>query len=215
MEKEEKNKYSVAWFSLSECIARGEREKALGVFRLLSHSLTDKALAHQLKGDIYSLFHDHKQATQEYVSAAQLYQQQDKLQSACAVYEHIVYKNPESLEYSFSLLLLYYKQNIMSRTRSELARIASKLIKKESFSLVCTLIKDTRDKPYSNALYCDIIFTLHEQCASNDYITMCMYVMLDEFISSDDQLRLQHFVTQLEAIDKNLYKKACVYINMD
>ena len=69
----EKNNYSVAWFSLSECIARGEREKALGVFRLLSHSLTDKALVHQLKGDIYLSFHDDAQAMQEYLAAAEQY----------------------------------------------------------------------------------------------------------------------------------------------
>ena len=40
----------------SQCVARKEKERALGVYRLLSHSFDDLAFARQLEGDIFSFF---------------------------------------------------------------------------------------------------------------------------------------------------------------
>src|SRR5437899_218534 len=84
------DKYNVAWFKLAECVSRGEKERALGVYRLLAHSLNDSAFARQLQGDILLSFNDVAGAVEHYRTAATLYQQDERLLEAAAVYEHIV-----------------------------------------------------------------------------------------------------------------------------
>ena len=44
--------YSVAWFKLAEFVTRKEKERAFGVYRLLSHSIADRAFAAQLEACI-------------------------------------------------------------------------------------------------------------------------------------------------------------------
>lgn len=80
---------SVAWFKLADLIARKEREKALNVYRLLAHSLQDRAYALQLEGDIlWSL--DDQGALERYKHAAYLYQKDKRWIEAIAIYEHIL-----------------------------------------------------------------------------------------------------------------------------
>ncbi len=80
---------SVAWFKLADLISRREREKALNVYRLLSHSLQDRAYALQLEGDIlWSL--DDRGAFERYKQSAYLYQKDKRWVEAIAIYEHLL-----------------------------------------------------------------------------------------------------------------------------
>jgi len=92
-------KYNVAWFKLAECVARGEQERAFGVYRLLSHSFEDRAFAQQLAGDLYLAFQDSKSAVQKYEDAAYLYKQSGRLCEAAAVYDHLCTIDPSSKTY--------------------------------------------------------------------------------------------------------------------
>src|SRR5271157_2908011 len=97
---------SLAWFKLADLIARGEREKALSVFRLLAHSLPDKAYVLQLEGDI--LWHlDDKNADEKYKQAAYLYQKEKRWVDAIALYEHLLTQNSNSYD-ALSALLVFY-----------------------------------------------------------------------------------------------------------
>jgi len=97
---------SVAWFKLADLIARGEREKALNVFRLLAHSLSDRAYALQLEGDI--LWHlEDGNAGEKYKQAAFLYQKEKRWVDAIAIYEHLATFEPESYEILSKLLIFY------------------------------------------------------------------------------------------------------------
>jgi hypothetical protein len=99
-------KYNIAWFKLAEFVNRGEKERALGMYRLLSYSLTDRALSSQLEGDLLLSFRDYK-AIEAYARAALLYEQQQKLNQASALYEHMTMLAPHSLEYMVKLVNLY------------------------------------------------------------------------------------------------------------
>jgi len=103
----DKNKSScVAWFKLAELISRREKEKALSLFRLLSHSFVDKAYALQLEGDIlWSL--DDEQAFDKYSKAAFLYRKEKRISSAIAIYEHLLTLQPNNYEYLSTLVVLY------------------------------------------------------------------------------------------------------------
>jgi tetratricopeptide (TPR) repeat protein len=104
MEQKAKN---VAWFKLADLIARGEREKALNVFRLLSHSLPDRAYALQVEGDLLWHLDDDQSSTEKYKQAAFLYQKEKRWVDAIAIYEHLLTINPTSHAIVTSLMVLY------------------------------------------------------------------------------------------------------------
>ena len=106
MKQVSSDKYNVAWFRLAECVSRGEKERALGVYRLLSHSLDDPALVVQLEADILWAFND-KQALEKYQEAAELYKKDQRMLEAASVYEHLITMKQESVEYLGNLIELY------------------------------------------------------------------------------------------------------------
>lgn len=102
------DKYNVAWFKLAECVARGERERALGVYRLLAHSFDDPAFASQLEGDILVAFSDGVGAVEKYKESVELYKSSGRMLEAAAVGEHILVLVSEKQE-SIELLIELYK----------------------------------------------------------------------------------------------------------
>jgi len=97
---------SIAWFKLAELIARKEREKALNVFRLLSHSFNDRAYALQLEGDILSSLHD-KGASEKYKQAAFLYQKEHQWVYAIALHENLLLLDQTNHDLLAELILAY------------------------------------------------------------------------------------------------------------
>ena len=100
------DKYSVAWFKLAEFVGRGEKERALGLYRLLVHSFDDRAFAYQLEGDLLLSFRD-AEAHDRYIQAARLYQEDGDMLKAAAIYEHLLFLEPGSMLYKKQLVSLY------------------------------------------------------------------------------------------------------------
>lgn len=98
---------SVAWFKIADLITRREREKALSVYRLLSHSFHDKAYALQLEGDILFFLNDEKAAFEKHKQAAFLYQKEQKWVHAAAIYEQLWTLDRENPELIAHLLMFY------------------------------------------------------------------------------------------------------------
>ena len=80
---------SIAWFKLAEVIMRGEKERALSIYRLLMHSVANDAIKMQLEGDILSIFND-TNAFQSYAKAATLHQQNNDIAHVVSLYEHVI-----------------------------------------------------------------------------------------------------------------------------
>ena len=110
-------KYTVAWFTLAAFIARKEKERALGIYRLLTHSLHNEALAYQLEGDILLSFSDEK-ALSAYEKAAAFYEKQGAIVQAAAVYEHLVTLVPDYLDYAHKLVRLYISQSLNTQANA-------------------------------------------------------------------------------------------------
>lgn len=106
MEQVPVDKYNIAWFRLAEYISRGEKERALGMYRLLAHSFNDLAFSQQLEGDILWSFND-TSATEKYQSAAHLYMQDNRLLQAAAVYETLYQLEPTTGAFLEKLINLY------------------------------------------------------------------------------------------------------------
>lgn len=99
---------SIAWFKLAELISRGEKEKTLNLYRVLSHSFEERAYVLQLEGDILWAFED-VGAVERYKQAAFLYQKEDRPASAAAIYEHLLTLQPRNSEHLCNAILLYAK----------------------------------------------------------------------------------------------------------
>ena len=65
-------KQNVAWFKLAECVGRGEKERALSLFRLLTYSIEDRAFTKKLEADIL-VFFEESGALIPYLQAAHLF----------------------------------------------------------------------------------------------------------------------------------------------
>lgn len=108
----EKEKYTVAWFKLAEFVWRKEKERALGLYKLLAHSLHDTALIAQLEGDLLLAFND-KKGLYAYERAAMLYEKQERFACAIALYEVLACDTPDRLEYAAKLM------NLQSRLKKQ------------------------------------------------------------------------------------------------
>jgi tetratricopeptide (TPR) repeat protein len=79
--------YTVAWFKIADFVSRGEKERALHMYPLLMHSISEPAISYQLEGDILLSFDD-MTALECYRKAVELYKKSGKVRQAIGVYEH-------------------------------------------------------------------------------------------------------------------------------
>ena len=129
----------LAWFNLAEFVARGEKERALSIFRLLSHSLRDEAVVLQLEGDILQAFNDER-AFESYEKAARLYQKRGEDVQALALYQQLNELFPSSQEVLTVLIALYQKQKNSQRACSAAQQLIALLLKKNAFHEAHTAI---------------------------------------------------------------------------
>lgn len=101
------NSRCIAWFKLAELVSRREKEKALSLYRLISHSFSDKAYILQVEGDILWSLED-RNALEKYSQAAYLYKKEKNLLSAAAIYEHVFSLTPTDYNNLKSLVLIYF-----------------------------------------------------------------------------------------------------------
>lgn len=106
-QKDCNNTSSVAWFKLAHLIEKREKEKALNVFRLLTHSLRDKAYSLQLEGDILWSLNDATQAKERYTNAAFLYQKEKRWVNAVSLYENLLSSNSQNYATLSAIILCY------------------------------------------------------------------------------------------------------------
>lgn len=107
MKQMQVDKHTIAWFKIAECVSRGEKERALGVYRLLSYSFNDNAVARQLEADIYFSFCEYDPAIVLYRQAMDLYQKSDRFLEAAAVGEHLIIMNPDDVSLRREVIKLY------------------------------------------------------------------------------------------------------------
>jgi len=210
--------YNIAWFKLAECVARGEKERALNVYRLLSHSLDDVALACQLEGDILSSFND-VDAPEKYRQAAHLYQEAHRLLEAAAVYEKLLTLTPDNISYARCLVFIYKELGLKHKAAPWLYYLITK-----------NLAEHALDKAVHNVKQLEVLKEQH--CAAqgherivwellnNDHVQIRKVMLhikktVDGFIDTHQNQALQKFLSRLKAIHDDCYKKACVYMEDD
>lgn len=202
--------YSVAWFKLADCIARGEKERALGVFRLLSHSFEDSALACQLYGDILRSFGD-LQAVEKYQQAAELYRARKKWIEAAAVYEHIITIEPENYDVKAQLIELYQQLNIRFKVMQYVRDLVQSLLQKNEWKQAIDTVMEYEtagDYTFTAQLHEQILFHL---LSVQDVLPDTMLVHAKKAIDAWSALDNTQAITQLLSKLKAAHEAVAAY----
>jgi tetratricopeptide (TPR) repeat protein len=207
------DKYNVAWFKLAECVSRGEKERALGVYRLLSHSFEDAAFAAQLQGDIFLAFDDKKGAAEQYAHAARLYISTNRLLQAAAIYEHLLTLDPGESSHYTTLIELYVQNDMPLRLVPHLQSLALMYLNKGLLEQAVALFDAHNDRDVSSAVLVrkQLVFALLD----NDFIAPAL--VIPQVIKTIDELRLQNpesieqFLADLERVNSVIAARALAY----
>lgn len=204
--------YTIAWFKLAECVTRGERERAFGVYRLLSHSLDDRALSLQLEGDLFLAFDMHQEAISCYEKAAHKYKQVGRLLEAASVYEHICLLNPEDLSYKKELLWLCSNVQLDARV----AQLACALIKAyillkrfDAIASIAPCIEQLDSFVAQATCYEKIVHTLIAHSVDQEHICKpYIELTINALLKHGNDTLLQQYMQKLKVTHDGLYHVA-------
>jgi len=207
-------KYNVAWFKLADCIARGEKERALGVYRLLAHSFDDPALARQLHADILLSFKDER-AQEAYQEAAVLYRERDRLIEAAAVYEHLVTLDPNNVFYRVEIIELYRELGIASKVSRYLYQLIDDLMAQDQWKKAIEISNqyDTAgDLTFTAQLHEQMLFHLINKELLPDTIMVHAKKAIDAWLELDNQQAINRMLSKLQAMNEKIYAYVREYI---
>lgn len=205
------NKYSIAWFKLAECVSRRERERALGVYRLLAHSFDSPALACQLEADIILAFNEPGRAISKYLQAAQLYEKQGELMQAIAVYDHII-----TLQASSQLLIKMVESAARMKDTKTISvyikRLCHHLIQNSDIGQLISVIQESDiEFNLQAAFLIETIGIIVEDKNIERQIKLRLINQSVQFLMQDDQV-LKLLLLTLKNLDNDAYEyaRACL-----
>lgn len=205
--------YNVAWFKLADFVARGEKERALTVHKLLMHSVIDEAISYQLEGDILLAFDDDA-ALDKYHVAANLYKKAGKIKQAASVYEHVcMFKEDEQiLEALFDVHLLLKDYDAILNTFFRLSKVC---LQNNNVSFITNLF-------HRHVIECDEILQalLHVRFVrmllvydiKNPQLLVYVYQAIDVLQKKNQEEELIQLLSLLEEFDKESYQKVQQYL---
>jgi tetratricopeptide (TPR) repeat protein len=208
----------VAWFALAECISRGEKERALGVYRLLSHSFDDRALKVQLEGDILWSFRD-EGAIKKYQEAAELYKKEGRQLEAAAVFEHITTLVPDSLYYRDVLMQLHLAMGNAAKVGNHALIFLEIAGAQQEFSRmneVVSQLEQVLESSQCAQLYQQyVVSTLKYQETPHDSVLVYMKKAIDLLVAYNQSRVLQQFLSTIQVLNSRYYQQACRFIEHD
>lgn len=139
----QRDKHSIAWFVLAQFVRRGEKERALAMYRLLMHNIENPAFTTHLEGDLLASFQD-PNAAERYKQAAVLYTQRQQFDAASNAYERLVLFAPYRSEYIHLLLQSYNRLDNWLRAKLFLSELVTSLVSQDQHESVQSIIQAAR-----------------------------------------------------------------------
>lgn len=206
------DKYTIAWFRLAECVSRGEKERAFGVYRLLSHSIDNDAFVLQLQGDLYFSFDDVESAIAKYADAAHLYENEERYLEAAAVYENLLSLQPDAQQHRDRLIILYQRLHIPSKELEHRMILIEERMKEHDFkdAQVRLMDLDVAVDPATVAQLSErfIVDAIAQQELAPEQIENQIQKLMTLFLTYDLHKHMRRFLVQLQSIDSHWYKIA-------
>lgn len=206
----ESDKFNIAWFKLAEFVARKEKERALGMYRLLAHSMTDQALAAQLQGDLLLAFNDDR-ALEAYLKAAELYEKEGKLVQAVAVCEHTAAMMPHcALEYFMRLSYLCERMGENNKACHYASLAVSLVLSKESLNYLLQYIEATACSAEHRLTLLEqtVLEVLTAEQRKQEDLSHILEQLVQGLIKLGDSKRLTTFMTLLASLQPSLHEYA-------
>lgn len=198
--------HNIAWFKLAEFVSRGEKERALSVYKLLMHSIADQAFAYQLEGDILLAFDDNA-AIDRYHLAANVYKKNGNYQKAIAVYEHVaLHKN--DIRVLEALIDIYDVLQDQVAMINSFARFAILAVQIKNFGLLINRLHVylmTKNDVVKAELYGYTFFALLFHDSSNPQIDIYLFQALDLYVRCQDAHALTRFMAKLKVSHDGFY----------
>lgn len=215
MKHAQSDKYTIAWFKIAECVSRGEKERALGVYRLLSHSFNDNAVARQLEADIYFSFNEHKSAIVLYRQAMELYQKSKRFLEAAAVGEHLLVLLPEDVALMHDVVNCYKMLDFSDKLIHHFSAMMAMYVARNEWDNVqktidwCALATNPL---HACLLYKHIIMAINPINEKSSLAIACIEKAIDALLNNNYEDHLQDFLASLSTINENLYDYAVMYV---
>lgn len=206
------DKYTIAWFKLAECVSRGEKERAFGVYRLLSHSIDNHAFACQLQGDLHFSFDDVESAIAKYFDAAHLYEAEERFLEAAAVYENLLSLRPTIERYRERIIALYQRLNIPSKVLHHRMELIEQCMNEHKFKEAqahLAALDDFVAPELVAAMYEKFIVTAIENGDVHaDQIEKNLKALIDIYLTHELNKRMRQFLSKLEVVEPRWHEKA-------
>jgi|SRR5690606_39348859 len=212
------DKYTIAWFKIAECVSRGEKERALGVYRLLSHSFNDNAVARQLEADIYLACNELDKAIDLYRQAMEFYQKSERFLEAAAVCEHLITLLPNDFLLRSQLVNYYVMQKMVSKIHDSFQIILESYIYYNEWENIAEKIIECEKNsdPFIRAMmFKQIIVTVYQEEHHIDLVMIGVEKAINSFLVEGCEKNLQEFLSFLRAFDQELYEYALNFIKIN
>lgn len=210
-------KQSVAWFKLSEFVGRGEKERALSLFRLLTHSLSDQAFIKKLEAEILVQFED-EQALPIYVHAAHLYRLKGDLVEAVSIYETLVTLEPERTEYLEKVVTFFHELDNQSKRISYQKLLCQAFLAKgwldksaQVFEKINTSFNGIEKLSYHQAF---VVSALKNRYPQQEAITSHLEKALDGHLRFSPAAELSQFLVTVQELNAVWHKDAVAYLQV-
>lgn len=204
---------SIAWFKLAEFVARGERERALAVYRLLMHSWSDQAYALQLKGDLYAAFQDDDRAREAYLAAIILYEKSARPVEAAALYERIASFESCSSVTLYKMISLFESLHLSHKAALYRAQLTLFLVTSGHHDQARDVIVAAQDAEQI-VLFHDTL-SLRLLMLPVDVMQETTKTLLALLVTIDTELHAMPFLTQLALVDHDLYTFARTFFSLE
>ncbi len=215
MKQTQGDKHTIAWFKIAECVSRGEKERAFGVYRLLSHSFNDNAIARQLEADIYCSFGEIEQAIALYQQAMECYAKSDRFLEAAAIGEHLIHLRPADMVLYRKMIQLYISLVMVAKVRSHLYSLIDLLAQKQQWYEIKNIFEECArfdNDTEKVSVYADVIINADKAGCPSDIIIFCVEQALNDLSLVDNKKCVQNFMSLLQAHSDKLYNHALTYL---
>lgn len=204
-------KFNVAWFKLAEFVNRKEKERALALYRLLIHSLSDKALIVQLEGDLLLAFKDEK-SIEVYKRAAILYEESGRLLQAALVYEHLANVSPAQTEFLEKVLRIYISLSYevkMAHCSAQLIRLLFNRHEPEkAYEILAQCLLRSRHEALLHEAFVFGLIKNHGYASQEHTINRHINGVIVGFLDDPEHRKITMFLSRLAVLDTAAYDYA-------
>ncbi len=214
MKAEVGERQNIAWFKLAEFVTRGEKERALGLFRLLTHSFDDRAFIKKLEAEILASFDD-EQAFSEYLQAAHLYRVNGQSIEAVSIYETLVIFQPDRPEHHEKVIILFEELGNREKVLQYQKQLCTLFLTQNRVDKAIAVfermdsLNDGEKLEFLQAIVLNAVKNRYPQQA---LVTGYLHRVLDGLLRFAGETELNRFLASVEALNGVWHKDAMAYL---